>query len=157
MVFSVCSDYTVVPKILHFLSEIFSSALQDSLLKFVFEIQVLQWKILENQDLPNLIVNNVRMWRGVERIDGLQDVMCQVGQVHNRISHHCFYTGSTSHKKRNGRMLRTQWLHGLHRVVLWGDIKKGTGQIIFTKKLYHVKITCKLLQIFIQRCKQLSL
>lgn len=52
-----------------------------------------------------LIVNDIWMWRRVERIDGLEDVMCQIGQVDNGISHHGLHVGCTSHQEREWSVL----------------------------------------------------
>lgn len=45
----------------------------------------------------NLVVNDVRMRRRVQGVDGLQDVVRQVGQIHDGIGHHCLDIGSAGH------------------------------------------------------------
>ncbi len=94
-----------------------------------------------------LIVDDIGMWRGVERIDGLQDVMSQVGQVDDGIGHHCLYVGRASHQKRDRGLLRTwrhRWLDG---VFLWGEIREKQIEMwvqtlqyvcIYTKKQMHI-------------------
>lgn len=47
--------------------------------------------------LPHLIVNNVRMRRRVQGIDGLQDVVSQISQVYNGTGYNCLHTGCASH------------------------------------------------------------
>lgn len=76
-----------------------------------------------DQKLPYLIVDHIRMWRRVERIDGLQDVVSQVGQVDEGIGDHSLYVGGARHQEGDGSWLTTRnhWLGG---VILLGETRE---------------------------------
>lgn len=64
------------------------------------------------------------MRRRIECINGLQDVMSQVGQVDDGIGHHCFDVGCASHQKRD-RGLLTKWRHScLDGVILRTKVRE---------------------------------
>lgn len=50
---------------------------------------------------PYLVVDDIRVGRGVQGINGVKDVMCQVGQVNYGIGNHCFRAGCAGQQERN--------------------------------------------------------
>lgn len=58
------------------------------------------------------------MRRRVQSNDGLQDVMSQVGQVDDGISHHCFDVGCARHQEWKGGLLTTRGNRCLNGVLL---------------------------------------
>lgn len=61
---------------------------------------------LAGTHVSDLVVDDVWVWRGVQCVDGVQDVVGEVGQMDNGVGHHCLGTGSAGQQERNGGVVQ---------------------------------------------------